>query len=174
MKILIIADDEFFIKRLPDCQADVLISLGDLPDSVILAAAEKCQCREILAVRGNHDAEVPFPEGVRDLHLAVHEVAGVRFGGFCGSLRYKQGAFMFERKLNASWRTSHPWIAFWRILLQGRFTTGRRAGRTSGSSDFPISSNAVSQNYFYTATPTSPKNQWSAPPASLAHSAIAS
>jgi len=97
MKILIIADDEFFIKRLPDCQADVLISLGDLPDSVILAAAEKCQCREILAVRGNHDAEVPFPEGVRDLHLAVHEVAGVRFGGFCGSLRYKQGAFMFEQ-----------------------------------------------------------------------------
>jgi len=97
MKILIIADDEFFIKRLPDCQADVLISLGDLPDSVILAAAEKCQCREILAVRGNHDAEVPFPEGVRDLHLAVHEVAGIRFGGFCGSLRYKQGAFMFEQ-----------------------------------------------------------------------------
>ena len=175
MKILIIADDEFFIKRLPDCQADVLISLGDLPDSVILAAAEKCQCREILAVRGNHDAEVPFPEGVRDLHLAVHEVAGVRFGGFCGSLRYKQGAFMFEQsEVERLMADFSPVDCFLAHSPQGRFTTGRRAGRTSGSSDFPISSNAVSQNYFYTATPTSPKNQWSAPPASLAHSAIAS
>ena len=98
MKILIIADDEFFIKRLPDCQADLLISLGDLPDSVILAAAEKCQCREILAVKGNHDSAAPFPKPIRDLHLKTFTFGGVTFGGCCGSWKYKpKGNYLFEQ-----------------------------------------------------------------------------
>ena len=98
MKLAIICDDEFEARRMPVQDVDVLISLGDLPNSVILEVADLCCPKEILAVRGNHDTAVPFPEGVRDLHLAVHEIEGVRFGGFCGSLRYKQGAFMFEQQ----------------------------------------------------------------------------
>ena len=97
MKLAIICDDEFEARRIPVQDVDVLVSLGDLPNSVILEVADRCCPKEILAVRGNHDAAVPFPEGVRDMHLAVHEIGGVRFGGFCGSLRYKQGAFMFEQ-----------------------------------------------------------------------------
>jgi len=99
MKLAIICDDEFEARRIPAQDVDVLVSLGDLPDSVILEAANRCCPREILAVRGNHDADVPFPEGVRDLHLAVHEVNGVRFGGFNGSWRYKPvGHFLYEQE----------------------------------------------------------------------------
>jgi len=97
MKLGIICDDEFEARRIPAQDVDVLISLGDLPNSVILEVADRCCPSEILAVRGNHDPDVPFPEGVRDMHLVVHEVSGVRFGGFCGSLRYKHGPFMFEQ-----------------------------------------------------------------------------
>jgi len=99
MKALIIADDEYFIKRLPpDCQADVLISLGDMTDAVILAAAEKCQCREILAVKGNHDSSGPFPAPIHDLHLNIFTFGGLTFGGFCGSWKYKpKGHHLFEQ-----------------------------------------------------------------------------
>ncbi len=34
MNLLIIADDEFACRRIPDCAADILISLGDIPDEV--------------------------------------------------------------------------------------------------------------------------------------------
>lgn len=98
MKILVIADDEFFIKHLPDCQADLLISLGDMPDPVILQAAKKCQCREILAVKGNHDSSAPFPEPLHDLHLKTFTFGGVTFGGFCGSWKYKpKGNYLFDQ-----------------------------------------------------------------------------
>jgi len=98
MKILIIADDEYFIKRLPpDCQADVLISLGDMPDALILEAAVKCQCRQILAVKGNHDTSAPFPAPIRDLHLNTFTFNGVKFGGFNGAWRYKpRGNFLWD------------------------------------------------------------------------------
>ena len=99
MKILVIADDEFFINRLPACEADLLISLGDMPDSVILQAAEKCGCREIAALKGNHDSSAPFPEPIRDVHLKTFTFSGVTFGGFCGSWKYKpKGNFLFEQE----------------------------------------------------------------------------
>ncbi len=100
MKTLVIADDEFFIRRLPpDGRADLLISLGDLPDAVILQAAEKCRCREILAVKGNHDASAPFPAPVRDLHLKCFTFDRVTFGGFCGAWKFKpRGNYLFEQE----------------------------------------------------------------------------
>jgi len=84
---------------MPVQDVDVLISLGDLPNSVILEVADLCCPKEILAVRGNHDTAVPFPEGVRDMHCVVHEIEGVRFGGFNGSWRYKnRGHFLYEQE----------------------------------------------------------------------------
>ena len=98
MKVLIIADDEFVGRRIPDGQADLVVSLGDMPDSVILAVAGKCQCREILAVKGNHDSSAPFPPPIRDLHLTAFQFQGLTFGGFCGSWKYKpRGNYLFEQ-----------------------------------------------------------------------------
>lgn len=97
MKIAIICDDEFEARRIPAQEVDLLVSLGDLPDSVILQVADCCNPKEILAVRGNHDPDAPFPEGVRNLHLKMFTFGGLKFGGFCGGLRYKQGPNMFEQ-----------------------------------------------------------------------------
>jgi len=97
MNLLIIADDESLGPRIPDCQVDVLLSCGDLPDDLILETARKCRCREILAVKGNHDSSGDFPAPIRDLHLDVFSFQGLKFGGFCGSWKYKpRGNYLFE------------------------------------------------------------------------------
>jgi len=97
MTLLIIADDESLGPRVPDCNADLLVSCGDLPDPVILEAAKRCHCREIVAVKGNHDSSAPFPDPIRDLHMKIFEFRGLRFGGFCGSWKYKpRGNYLFD------------------------------------------------------------------------------
>src|SRR4051794_33795582 len=97
MNLLIIADDESVLARIPDCNVDLLVSCGDLPDALILEAAKRSHCLQILAVKGNHDSSGSFPAPIRDLHLNVFSFRGVRFGGFCGSWKYKpRGNYLFE------------------------------------------------------------------------------
>src|SRR5438105_2962506 len=109
MNLLIIADDESVGPKIPDCNVDVLISCGDLPDEVIFGAAKKCQCKEILAIKGNHDSSAAFPAPIRDLHLAVFSFRGVRFGGFCGSWKYKpRGNYLFENSEVEGYLASFP------------------------------------------------------------------
>ncbi len=130
MRIAIICDDEFLARRIPVQDVDVLVSLGDLPDSVILEVADRCNPREILGVRGNHDLEAPFPEGVRDLHLAVHDINGVRFGGFCGSLRYKRGPYMFEQEEVERFMAEFPAVDVFCSHSPPRSIHDREAGGT--------------------------------------------
>jgi uncharacterized protein len=97
MNLLIIADDESVGLQVPECSVDLLVSCGDLPDELIFKVAKKCHCKEILAVKGNHDSSAAFPEPIRDLHLSVFPFRGVKFGGFCGSWKYKpRGNYLFE------------------------------------------------------------------------------
>ena len=98
MELLIIADDEFAALKAPATPVDLLLSLGDMPDQVILQVADRCGCREILAVKGNYDASAPFAQPIRDLHLTTFEFHGLTFGGFCGSWKYKpRGNYLFEQ-----------------------------------------------------------------------------
>ena len=98
MTILVLADDEQFLRHLPDVPADVLVSCGDLPDGAILFAAERCRCAHILAVKGNHDSTAPFKAPIIDLHLHTHTVRNIVFGGFCGAWQYKpEGNYLFEQ-----------------------------------------------------------------------------
>jgi uncharacterized protein len=97
MNLLAIADDESVGFHVPECNVDVLVSCGDLPDETIFKVAKKCHCKEILAVKGNHDSSASFPPPIRDLHLAVFPFRGLKFGGFCGSWKYKpRGNYLFE------------------------------------------------------------------------------
>jgi len=99
MTLLVIADDESVLNKLPDAQADILISCGDLPDGIILRAAQRCRCRHILAVKGNHDSSASFEAPIVDLHLSSHPVRGLVFGGFCGAWKYKpKGNYLFEQQ----------------------------------------------------------------------------
>jgi Icc-related predicted phosphoesterase len=98
MNVLIIADDESIVRQLPESHVDLLLSCGDFPDEMILLAAQKCKCRSILAVKGNHDSSGPFRAPIQDLHLKTLQFEGFTFGGFCGSWKYKpRGNYLFEQ-----------------------------------------------------------------------------
>jgi uncharacterized protein len=97
MKILIIADEDSFIKTLTREPADVLVSCGDIADPVILQTAKEAQCSRIFAVKGNHDGAGPFPAPILDLHLRTEVFGSLTFGGFRGAWRYKpRGHFLYD------------------------------------------------------------------------------
>ena len=98
MKLLLIADDDSFIRHYGQERADVLISCGDLTDEIIKATAVASQCAGIFAVKGNHDSSGPFSPPIIDLHLRLEAFAGVRFGGFNGAWRYKpRGNYLYDQ-----------------------------------------------------------------------------
>jgi Icc-related predicted phosphoesterase len=98
MIALVIADDELLVAKTPAVPADVLVSCGDLPDELILEIAARTGCRQVLAVKGNHDRSGPFEAGIIDLHLATHTVKGITFGGFRGCWKYKPvGNFLYDQ-----------------------------------------------------------------------------
>ena len=96
MRILAIADIDDFHWPHGSEQADVLLSCGDVPDQVILEAAEANACQAIFAVKGNHDSNAPFPAPIVDLHRLTREHGDLRFGGLNGSWKYKpRGHFLY-------------------------------------------------------------------------------
>ena len=98
MKLLVIADDDSFIKTPMSERADALISCGDMVDPVILQTAQATQCSRIYAVKGNHDGAAPFPAPILDLHLRIESFGGLTFGGFHGSWKYKpRGHFLYDQ-----------------------------------------------------------------------------
>jgi Icc-related predicted phosphoesterase len=98
MRLLILADIDDLHWRNGTGQADIVVALGDTAESLILEAAKAFGDRTILAVKGNHDAPAPFPEGITDLHLTTVQFGGLTFGGFNGSWKYKpRGHFLYEQ-----------------------------------------------------------------------------
>ncbi len=99
MKLLVLADiDDFHWHGGSGC-ADVLLALGDIADSVILQAAGAWNCPQVFAVKGNHDADAPFPAPIVDLHRRTAEKGGLRFGGLNGCVQYKpRGAFLYYQE----------------------------------------------------------------------------
>jgi len=111
MRILVIADDESLISSWEETQdgVDLVISCGDIADQIILQAAERSDCGQIVAVKGNHDSAADFPPPIRDLHLNVVEIGGLKFGGFAGAWKYKpRGNFLFEQREVASMLSWFP------------------------------------------------------------------
>lgn len=99
MKMLILADIDDLHWNHGEGDADLVLSCGDVFDQVILEAASAHSCAFILAVKGNHDADVPFTKPIIDLHLSVYEWKGIRFGGINGSWRYKsRGPFLYDQE----------------------------------------------------------------------------
>jgi len=86
MKLLLISDIDELHWRNDSGQADLILSLGDVADQVILEVSKAYNCTNIFAVRGNHDHNdnTPLPEPIIDLHMTVREYKGLRFGGLNG------------------------------------------------------------------------------------------
>jgi Icc-related predicted phosphoesterase len=98
MTLLVLSDDDSVREKIPKAHTDVLVSCGDIADSVILYVAQTVGCAHVLAVKGNHDSGGPFQPPIIDLHLTTYPVVDVRFGGFHGSWRYKpRGHYLYEQ-----------------------------------------------------------------------------
>ncbi len=111
MTILVIADDEELRANLvkPQVTIDLLVSCGDLPDDLILEIANRSNCWQILAVKGNHDSSGRFSRPIQDLHFNIVEIKGLLFGGCAGAWKYKpKGNFLFEQREVTSMLSSFP------------------------------------------------------------------
>ncbi|MDB6074156.1 MAG: hypothetical protein JWO89_1796 [Verrucomicrobiaceae bacterium] len=98
LTIVAISDDESLVGFLKCGPVDVLISCGDIYDGAIRRAMAHYKPRYTVAVRGNHDPDSPFGDGITDLHLKTCTIDGIIFGGFGGCWRYKpRGHHMFEQ-----------------------------------------------------------------------------
>jgi len=105
MRILAIADRPPFesIKEILLKQSvDVIVTLGDL---------EMHQIRELedindipkLGVYGNHCSGMYMAElGIENMHLATKEINGIIFGGFEGSVKYKESSAKMYTQEQAS------------------------------------------------------------------------
>ena len=114
MRILALADvpsryyyDFYAPGRLADI--DLILACGDLPREYLEFLVTMGN-RPLLYVPGNHDESFVTkpPEGCVCLDGRVAEVGGVRFLGFGGSYRYRQGTYMYTeremaRRVNRAW-----------------------------------------------------------------------
>ncbi|MEJ2205888.1 MAG: hypothetical protein P8170_17475 [Gemmatimonadota bacterium] len=99
MKTILISDDDLLVGKLETDDCDLLVCLGDLWEQTITMALTRYKPSHAMGVRGNHDRPGPFPDPVRDLHLNVVGIEGIRFGGFCGSWKYKPvGHHLYEQE----------------------------------------------------------------------------
>jgi len=74
-------------------QVDLVCTLGDL-DLFSLQELQKVTDIPKIGVYGNHCSGDYFESlGIYNLHLKTFEHKGIKFGGFEGSIRYKQSAY---------------------------------------------------------------------------------
>jgi Icc-related predicted phosphoesterase len=79
-----------------DNAVDLVVCAGDLQPSWI-EGLEGLHLPKV-GVHGNHDHDSLDELGVRDLHLRVEEVGGLRFAGFEGCVRYQPGPFQYTQE----------------------------------------------------------------------------
>ena len=109
MKMFVLADIDDLHWQGGSGRADVLLSLGDIADTVILQAAEAWQCPAVLAVKGNHDDDTPFPEPILDLHLRTVERGDFSFGGLNGCWQYKPlGNYLYYQEEAEAFLAAFP------------------------------------------------------------------
>ncbi len=99
MKAIAIADDDSLVGHLDCGPVDVLLCLGDLWDTSLEKACVRYSPQKAFGVRGNHDADVPFPHFITPLHYTLELFGGLKFGGFNGCWRYKpRGHHLYEQE----------------------------------------------------------------------------
>ena len=96
MRILAIADRaprESILSTLVANPVDLICTLGDLTQFA-LRELENITNIPKIGVYGNHCSGMYFEElGIKNMHLATFEYEGLLFGGFEGSVRYKNDRY---------------------------------------------------------------------------------
>lgn len=99
MKAIAIADDDSLVGHLEGGSVDLLLCLGDLWNASLEKAYVRYAPKRAFGVRGNHDADAPFPHYITSLHHTIEVYGGLKFGGFNGCWRYKQrGHHLYEQE----------------------------------------------------------------------------
>jgi hypothetical protein len=100
LNIIAIADDDSLVGHIaPLSDVDLLLSLGDLYDVTLEKAIDLYAPEHVMAIRGNHCMDQPFPVPTVDLHLQIVNRFGLNFGGFAGSWQYKRlGNHMYTQE----------------------------------------------------------------------------
>jgi len=104
MKILIIADlhsvTEEELSKIKNVYYDVCFLLGDIRDLYIKMILQYVDISKIYGIYGNHDTfGVLEQNNVPNIHGKLVEIDGVKFIGFQGSSKYKQGDYpMYTQK----------------------------------------------------------------------------
>lgn len=102
-KILVLSDEP--VKALWDFYSperlegiDLIISCGDLPPDYLSFLATMFN-GEVLYVQGNHDGKYlrKPPEGCINIDQKIYKWRGLRIMGLGGSIRYKEGPFMYSQ-----------------------------------------------------------------------------
>ena len=113
MKFLLLSDIDELHWRNGTGQADLILSLGDVADQVILEASKAYNCSNVFAVRGNHDHNdnTPLPEPIIDLHMTTKEFKGMTFGGLNGAWQYKpRGHFLYHQSEVCKFMSAFPYV----------------------------------------------------------------
>ncbi len=107
---------------------DLILCCGDLPYHYIESLFQAYEV-PVLFVRGNHDHAIEYgkkgpqsgPWGAIDLHKRVVVLNNLIFAGFEGSLRYREGPFMYTQF--EMWTNILGMIPqlLWNKLIHGRF-----------------------------------------------------
>ncbi len=96
LNILAIADrkpEVSPLEVLKHTQIDLIVTLGDLEHSDIRDLEQITDIPKI-GVYGNHCSGLYFdPLGIKNMHLTTWEYKGIVFGGFEGSVRYKDSKY---------------------------------------------------------------------------------
>jgi len=111
MKILHYSDraSPDFSKLYDSC--DILITTGDLYLFDFADLADKTNKKPAFGVYGNHDSGQYLENlGIVNLHNRIYDLAGLKWGGFQGCLRYKQSGIMFTEEEASQWADTFPYV----------------------------------------------------------------
>ncbi len=103
-------DDPAFDEKYHLC--DVLVTTGDLTISDFGRLRDLSNKHSAFGVYGNHDSGQYLEDlGIINLHDAVYEYAGLKWGGWQGCLRYKNGGGpQFSEADAAAWSSKFPYV----------------------------------------------------------------
>lgn len=92
-------------------QCDVLVSTGDLSLPDFFGLEDISDKKPAFGVYGNHDSGNYLESlGIINLHNKVSEHTGLKWGGFQGCPRYKNGPFMYTEEEAKIWSNTFPYV----------------------------------------------------------------
>jgi Icc-related predicted phosphoesterase len=90
---------------------DVLVTTGDLTFFDLNPIESKINKKPAFGVYGNHDSGQYMEElGIINLHNQVYDYDGLKWGGFQGSIKYKDSGIMYTEEDAKNFADNFPYV----------------------------------------------------------------